>query len=378
MKVAVIMTGIGVLPGRTNNVSGHVQIPLKTCEILQDAGHSVTLIATRQEDGKAMPANMPNVPIKFVSDGRKRGQLGRQNARAGYHFFKLFGQIKQTVKLIKEADADIVHVFGFERMVRFGALLRIFSKKPTIITLMGQRPSSKWAPLYKRINHITCLTKSVANDWNVLGDKISVIYPGVVRDLSSPKPQIPIKDKNVILFWREASIFGGADLCREAFKALAPRFPEIRFEFAIRRNKDEVEGLDTLAKQHNNITIHRFPYENEFLLEELIDQSLCAVLPYKELSIEPQMTVVETLSVGCPVICSNIRSLPELVINGENGWTIRTGNTQELIRILETLLSDRKEIESMHEETAKNFNEKWNWQKYGDSLQSRYHDIITM
>ena len=49
MRVAVIFTGIGVLPERRNNVSGHVQIPLKTCELLQQAGHNVTLIATRQD-----------------------------------------------------------------------------------------------------------------------------------------------------------------------------------------------------------------------------------------------------------------------------------------------------------------------------------------
>ena len=113
MNVAVVLTGIGVLPERRENVSGHVQIPLKTCEMLRDAGVHVTIVATAQSDGTAMPACLPNgVEVTLVTDGRQRGQLGRQNGRRGYKFLDLMHQIRETVAAVRAVDADIVHVIS--------------------------------------------------------------------------------------------------------------------------------------------------------------------------------------------------------------------------------------------------------------------------
>ena len=377
MKVAVIFTGLGVLPERRNNVSGHVQIPLKTCELLKDAGHDVTLIATCQEDGTAMPACLPEgIQVKIVTDGRRRGQFGRQNYRSGYHPLLLVKQVRETLRHIRQSDADVVHVFGFERMVKFGGLLKLLTRRPVVVTLMGQRPSSKWHWLYRRVDRILCLTKSVASGWSSLGGLVQVVYPGVVKDLSDPDPnRTPLK--NQVLFWREASMLGGADLCLKAYTDLAPRFSEVNFDFAVRRNKDEVPGLDELASTNENVNVHRFPYENGVSLEGLVAESLFVVLPYRELTIEPQLAVVETLAVGCPVISSDIKSLPELVIHGKNGWTVPSGDAQALTRTMEKALDDRELLKQMHETVAADFKSRWNWGNYGDRLQEFYQELAS-
>ena len=377
MKIAVVFTGIGVLPERRNNVSGHVQIPLKTCELLRDAGHSPVLIATRQEDGKALPACLPtDVPLELVADGRRRGQFGRQNQKSGYQIWQLVKQVRQTVAVIKKQEADIVHVFGFERMVKYGGLLKFFCGKPVVVTLLGQKPSKKWSRLYRYVDRVTCLTKSVADQWGILGERLSVIRPGVVRDMTHHRDSTEPVQRNRVLFWREASAFGGADLCVEAFDQLAPKFPDIQFDFAVRRYKDEVPGLDDLAQRHTNVTIHRFPYEGGLSLEQLIDESLVTVLPYRELSIEPQLAVVETLSVGCPVICSDIRCLPELVEPGITGWTIPSGDAQALTKVLGEALSDPKKLNDMRESVAVEFKKKWSWSNYDEQVQNLYRELL--
>lgn len=377
MKVAVIFTGIGVLPERRNNVSGHVQIPLKTCELLQQAGHDVTLIATRQDDGKAMPACLPeNVPVKIVTDGRKRGQFGKQNYKSGYHLFSLFRQVRETLKHIRDCDADIVHVFGFERMVKFGGLLKTLSRRPVVVTLLGQKPSSKWKMLYNRVDRILCLTKSVASGWSSLGSKVRVIYPGVVKDLSDPNAGSTPPERDRVLFWREASELGGADLCLQAYDELAPRFPGINFDFAVRRNKDEVPGVDELAEKYENVTIHRFPYEDGKTLEWLMARTLVTVLPYRGLTIEPQLAIVETLAAGCPVICTDIRSLPELVIDGQNGWTVPSNDAPKLTAAIENALNDPELLARMHETVADDFRSRWNWDKYSSELQESYKEHL--
>ena len=377
MRVAVIFTGIGVLPERRNNVSGHVQIPLKTCELLQQAGHNVTLIATRQDDGKAMPACLPeNVPVKIVTDGRKRGQFGKQNYKSGYHLFALFRQIRETLKHIRECDADIVHVFGFERMVKFGGLLKMLGRRPVVVTLLGQKPSSKWRMLYNRVDRIFCLTKNVASGWSGFGSKVRVIYPGVVKDLGDPNAGSTPPERDRVLFWREASMMGGADLCLEAYDELASRFPNIKFDFAVRRNKDEVPGVDELAEKHPNVNVHRFPYEDGMTLEWLMARTLVTVLPYRALTIEPQLAVVETLAAGCPVICTDIKSLPELVIDGQNGWTVPGEDSQKLTAAIENALNNPELLEKMHKTVADDFRSRWNWDNYCSELQKSYKEHI--
>ena len=76
------------------------------------------------------------------------------------------------------------------------------------------------------------------------------------------------------------------------------------------------------------------------------------------------MSVVETLSIGCPVICSNIKSLPELVENGKNGWVLETLTSHCLIEYLTDMLSGTSELSMSSYEIAKEFREKWNWDKY--------------
>ena len=374
MKVQYVMTGIGVLPERRDNVSGHVQLPLKTCELLRDSGHSVAILATAQSDGSAMPSCLPeNVVVDIVSDGRKRGQLGKQNSKNGFRFFPLIKQVLQTISIIRSRRPDIIHVFGFERMVAFAGILRFATRIPVVVTVLGQTPSLRKKRLYNQIGSIHSLTDSVAKDWSTLGVPVSVIRPGVVRSVASAQ-NVPMRRR--VLFWREASVFGGADTCLAAFVELAPRYPNIEFCFAVRHNKDEIPELELESRRHENISIYRFPYTDCESLEQLIESSLFAVLPYRELSIEPQMTVVEPLSVGCPVVTTNIRCLPELVEHGDNGLVIPCGDTNALTDAISMLLDNPDFLSWDRKRIVDEFEKKWNWPLYADQIKDLYDEQL--
>ena len=374
MKVAILFTGIGVLPGRTNNVSGHLQFPIKTAEILQVKGHDVTILATRQSDGTALPAILPEgVRVVIVSDGRRRGQFGKQNYRDGYVFHRLLQQLYQTIKVIREEDFDLIHVFGYERMMRLGGILKISSGKPVVVTVLGQKPSGWFTFLYKYVSRALFLTESVRDRWLHAVANTEVVYPGVVRKmrLDNFKPAIQ-NTRTRVLFWREASELGGGDVCMDAFEKLAPMYPHLSFDFAVRSNRNEVGNLDELGDRYHNINVYRFPYKDGLSLEQLIDQSLVVVLPFRGLSVEPQMAVVETLSVGCPVICTDIGCLPELVVDGENGWLVRRESSDDIVNTLCRELRDINKLNLMRTEISRRFNEKWNWSSYQNKVEHIY------
>lgn len=374
MRVAIIFTGLGVLPERKNNISGHLQIPLKTAELLIGKNHDVTLITTRQSDGLAVPDMLPvDACLEYVSDGRRRGQFGKQNYKDGYVVNKMLSQLFQTVMLIRKGNYDVVHVFGFERMMKYGGFLKLVTGKSVVVTVLGQKPRNGFSFLYNRVDMVMFLTESIARKWENICKRSQVIYPGVVKKMQSKPGGSAIEHGRFrVLFWREASYMGGADLCVEAFDNIAPKFPNLSFDFAVRSNSSEVPGLDRLGEKHENVNIFRFPYPNDTTLEKLIDQSLVVVLPFRELSIEPQMAVVETLSVGCPVICSKIGCLPELVAHGENGWLVESEDVSSLISILENKLDNIGVLEGMRQRIAINFNNKWNWSIYCKKLENTY------
>ena len=374
MKVVFVMTGLGVLPGRENNVSGHIQIPVKTAEIFLRNGHDVTLITTSQSDGSVVPAIVPDgLKIVQVTDGRRRSALESQEKRNGYKLISFVKQLKETVVAINESNADIVHVFGFERMARYAGLISIFCSQPVVVSILGGTPMRKFGFLYNRVKCGFTLTQSVLNDWANLNVRTELTRPGVGKPLNMHQESTP---RDIILFWREASFLGGADICLQAFSELAEKHTDLKFVFAVRNHTDEVADLERVFSSQKNMILYRFPYEGDITLEKLIGKSIVAVLPFRKLSIEPQMTIMETLALGCPVICTSYRSTGELVVDESNGYLLPDYDVVKLKCAIECAIRDKQDFSARKEQIQMSFSSKWNWDKYFEIIEKRYFDVF--
>src|SRR5690606_13818563 len=118
---------------------------------------------------------------------------------------------------------------------------------------------------------------------------------GIVRDLRAEIRDEVIGEKRRVLFWRDPSLNNGADVCAKVYDMLAPEFPDISFDMAIRPHWSAVEGLDELAAKHENVNIYRFPYEDGITLPKLVLESLCVMLPFRRMTICPQLAIAESL-----------------------------------------------------------------------------------
>lgn len=381
MKVGIILTSIGVLPGYEKNVSGHVQIPLRTAELLRDAGHEVHLIATRISDATSLPAWVPDrCAIHMVTDGRKRGVLADiTQARKvnGVRPWKLAQQLYEMWSIARRNRLDILHFFGFERMVRLAGIFRLSAPRmPIIASVMGgPAPISKWQFLYRRVNAIVTATTNIQRQWEAMGVPVVRAPHGILRDFSEELASDDLarsERRHRVLFWREADHFSGADTCIAAFDRVAKHYPDVTFTFALRKNNEEVEGLDELAQRHANVEIYRFPYPDGVSLAKLISESICAVLPFRDVTIQPQLTVAETLAAGVPVITTRVESLPELISDGENGLLVPPGNSQALTAAIHDLLTDQRRAKAMGEWACEHFHHQWNWPAYMESLERVY------
>lgn len=71
-------------------------------------------------------------------------------------------------------------------------------------------------------------------------------------------------------------------------------------------------------------------------LHALIREARAMVLPSEWYENAP-MSVLESFALGTPVVGANIGGIPEMVIDGETGWTFESRNTDELAALLSRL-----------------------------------------
>ena len=78
-------------------------------------------------------------------------------------------------------------------------------------------------------------------------------------------------------------------------------------------------------------------YRSGAELHTLIREARAVVLPSEWYENAP-MTVLESFALGTPVVGAHIGGIPEMVIEGETGWTFESRNTDELASLLSRLM----------------------------------------
>jgi len=380
VKIGLMVTGIGVPRGREKNVSGHVQLPMRTAELLQAAGSEVHLITTQFRDDYVLPEVVPDparVPLHVVADGRRRGEVGKQNAKSGYRPLAMIRQLRQMLRLARELQLDVLHVFGMDRMSRLAGLLRLLgSPCPVISTAYRPFSTGLWGPIYRRSDAVVCSTQYVTDLCAKVRGQVHLIRPGIARDFRTELDGLTPGPRRRVLCWREATLDQGADLALAAFDALAPTYPDLSFDMAFRENRHEVPGVQQLAEKHANVNLFRFPYPEGISLARLIAESLCVVLPFRQLTIQPQLAIAESLQAGAATVCTDIESCGELVRHEHTGLVVPPNDHVALTAAVAQLLDNREATVAMCHEAECDMALRWNWNTYRDNLIKLYQGLL--
>jgi glycosyltransferase involved in cell wall biosynthesis len=160
----------------------------------------------------------------------------------------------------------------------------------------------------------------------------------------------------------------------QAFEQLAPKYPDICFVFAVRPRDVLEEKLIELESRVSNIDVHIYPYKEGVSLASLLQKAFFVVQPFRSLSINPQMSILETLYAGVPVIATKIESNEELIEDGQTGFLIPPKDKNALVDAIEILLSDRKLCDKMAENAWSKTKLRWNWESFGRGLLEIYNE----
>jgi glycosyltransferase involved in cell wall biosynthesis len=375
MKIGFFVTEVAVAKGSENNVSAHAQIPLYSMKLLRDAGHSIQLITTEIPRGYVLPSCMPSgIPVHEVVDARRKHR-GRSRVRP----IKLIAQLRQIRNIVGRERYDVLHFHGSCKLPDLAVLVGFTGVKTAFVATINdaQLPTRFWfvrRHLWKRISSFITSTEFMRDRLRSRGIRADVIRHGAVRNLKA-ELAAPLGHKlHRVLYWRDASMTNGIDICLAAFRELAPKLPHVSFDIAVRNDhwEDWTPKLEELADQYPNVNVHVFPYTNGISLAQLLAESICVLLPFRNLSYHPQLSVLESIQFGTTVITSALASNMELADAGRNALLVPVGDVGATITAIEKVLMNSNWADQFARHASEKARAVWNWDSYVSQITHKY------
>lgn len=212
----------------------------------------------------------------------------------------------------------------------------------TLKSLIGTMEAYYWniRKVYKEIDKIICCSyfmKSKLDTNPVLKDKTFTLHNFIDFD-----NKVQTDKKDYFLYFGRFSEEKGIDVLIEACKSL----PNEQFIFA---------GSGPLEEKINSISnIKNVGFKTGKELTKLIAQAKASIYPSTCYENCP-LSVMESISLGTPVIGADIGGIPELIENGKNGLLFKSGNAKDLLEKLSLLLSDDNIVDQLTSGCNKHF-----------------------
>ncbi len=381
MKIAVYVSKAMYPREAEGVVSGHVQIALRTAEILAKQGHNVTVITTKAPEGYGIPGFMDSnrVRLQFVTSGTQEWPKHKKIdlLKAPRHF-------RELRKLLSRERYDALHFFGSTKVAYLLAVLKVLGVEgESVVTFINYRaPGNMIHRLLGRwilVKGISCCITStcyVKRNLERCGFRsVFVNRPGLAklkRGGGRERLRMRPEAQDLVLFWRDAEYSNGVDICMEAFRRLSKEFAKADFVFAVRPRHTFEEKLAEMDRQYENIHLLLYPYRNGVTIAKLLASSTCVVMPFRKLSLNPQMALLETLWAGKALVTTRIESNEELVDDQQSIYFVESENVDQTYSAIKLLLEDRDRANRMGEKGRSEVLRKWNWERYREKLRDIY------
>lgn len=234
----------------------------------------------------------------------------------------------------------------------------------------------------KRANQIIAVSESTESDLvkylKIPESKISIIYNGVDHNIFKP---YDVRPYHVRLRHRQYILYVGSERRRknlgrlfESFAALKQEFPNlmlVKVGSPGRYKEFRSQTLKTLSRL--GIT------EDVIFVDHISEKDLAyyyssaALLAYPSLYEGFGLPPLEAMACGCPVVTSNISSLPEVV--GEAGIMVDPNDTRSLVQAMRRVLTDSELRNSMVRKGLEQ-SKKFSWENTAE-LTLRVYNKVT-
>jgi len=314
-------------------------------------------------------------PVWFKTAGEVEAEFGPgsfpvyTSGRFRYHWFLVFRPdggnrsrlaqfwfyLRKSMELHRERAFDCVIAYSHMTTGLMAALVKLLTGAKLIIELatnpqlayLTQRARPTMRDRLMKLYSDTCLYLSLwaADRVHLLNAAQLGAYP-LLRNVktslfhefvpvSAIRPHTDGTERYVLMVGSPWYL-KGADRLIEAFKRLAPDFPDVKLKIVGWYLKTEREQLEALAGDSKQIELVRAAPHPVTL--QII--SRCMVLVHPSRCEGGPRTVIEGLAAGVPVVGSDVGFIPELIHQGHNGFVVPGSNVRELEERIRQLLAD--------------------------------------
>lgn len=196
----------------------------------------------------------------------------------------------------------------------------------------------------KRANRIFTISLASKDDiiktYKVAADKVVVTYPGV------KKTPLMSKDKlnfDYILFVGTLQPRKNIVRLVEAFSKLTPKYPNLKLLIVGKKGWLYDDILKAPQKYNVESDVKFLDFVEDSKMQGLYKNALCFVLPslYEGFG----LPVLEAMKYGCPVVLSNISSLPEA--GGNAALYFNPEDSSDIAKTIDKVISDKNLREGM-------------------------------
>lgn len=228
------------------------------------------------------------------------------------------------------------------------------------IPLKGSRPLirqslSRAIASYRQIQRLRNVSQIVCVDYNFLNwyrtqlDRAENCFRVIPNYTHIAPPRVKSEDEIRLIFARRLFEYRGTKVFTEAVKPLLEKYPKLQVTVA-GSGPDE----DWMKEQLSSYDRVRFiRYTAEQSVEIHSDHHIAAVPSVG--SEGTSLSLLEAMSAGCAVVCTDVGGMSQIVIDGYNGRIVPAGQVNALRDALELLIKDtrmRQDLAARGYETA--------------------------
>ena len=298
-----------------------------------------------------------NFKILIISNDTSISYMKKDKLNCSLEILKIPGKssfltyliyLNKILKTVEKYKPEIIHGNGLLSSL----LSTIIGKKLKIPIVQTICQIDNFNTLLGRIfsynlyfvDHIICTSNYIKNfliSRGIPANKLSVVYYGIdSRWITHKEPNFNTNRKTVrILFLGDAHPSRGIDIVLKLIKQMR-RYTNLQFVFAIRNYYYNYEKI--LRKLSRRYSIKLFGKLSEKKLYSLLNSSDIIIIPYKKTTIQPPLTLLESLASGNLVITTNVDANREFIADNERGIIVHSNDVKKFKEILSRFIIDWK------------------------------------
>ena len=306
----------------------------------------------------------------------------------GIRYFGIPSFWVTALPCLKKIDPDIIHVQS-TMIGMAGFLSKMLLRKPYVIFAHGSDIYHHWAfhkfssrLVFRRASAVIALTEHMKREMQKIYNREILVIPNGVSLKSFESITTPEilrgklgldKTAEILLFVGRLHTVKGLKYLIEAMKIISHKHAKVNLVLVGGGNERQYlhEMVKKLRLSKCVLFVGQVPNSK---ISEYMFASDIFVLP--SLSEGLPVTILEALAAGLPIVTTNVRGLPEIVKNGENGFTVDPQNPTQLAERIMFLLSNnelRQKIFANNVIKAKEYS----WEAVVEKLEKVYLNATT-